>query len=232
MYYFSADTEVLEKKLQSYHRIGKFSLSELVKTLRSDSVGEVKDYRPTVIAFELNQKNLEILPRIIEHAQGYLFRKIWEKKGEELHKSSEKLLPMNDVIPKVWIPVLKQWTHLCKQLISGDILFSEVEKWFKGISSNEADLKKEFSLIQSLIEDSPTDWIEERLSQIVKHRKLKECLYGAGAIVDVVETYNMEGDFSQIQDIFKMIMKIFSLLIFVPVFQTTTTSKNMLKEYV
>lgn len=196
----------METELKVFSNPAMVPLSQLVKTvILEDLKNDIEHYRPIVTVFELSSEDLAILPKIPAYCKGFLFLKIWEKKGIELERKNGKLLPLNEVFFKVWQPSLELWQNLCIQLKTGDMLFSEFEKWFREIGGNNAELKKEFLHIESFENVANANWIKERLFQIDKHRDLKSCLYGAEAIMEVVTVYELKGNFTQIQDIIGLV---------------------------
>jgi hypothetical protein len=52
-----------------------------------------------------------------------------------------------------------------------------------------------------LEKDDNDKWVDKRLDQIQKYRNLKECMFGAEVILEVVETFELKGNFKQIRDI-------------------------------
>lgn len=202
---YQADAALLETKLKEFSNTDIISLNALVQTRILEHLKGVEHYKPVVIVFELSSEELEIVPKILTCCKGYLFLKIWEKKGLELEKKTGKLLPVNEIFEKVWQPAFELWRNLCNQLKTGDMLFSDFEKWFKEIAGNTNSLRKEFLYIESIENVENTNWIKDRLFQIEKHRDLKSCLYGAEAIMEVVTVYELKGNFTQIQDIIGLV---------------------------
>lgn len=201
--YIVADTALLETKLKIFSKpdkSDKVSLNKLVKTVTLENLKDPENYRPVVKVFELCNEELEILPKIIELCKGLLFLKIWEKKGIELQKQLGRNVQMNEIFEKVWQPALEQWKTLSKKLKTGEMFFTEFEKWFR--TKDSSTLKKEFRLLDN---EGDTSWIEERLYQIQQHGTIRSCVHGAKAIMEVVNAFDLKGDFSQIQEIIKLV---------------------------
>ncbi|XP_063441660.1 E3 ubiquitin-protein ligase rnf213-alpha-like [Mytilus trossulus] len=194
-----ADTASLLTKLQVFQEPDMISLNKLVTTRLLENLKDPENYEPMVTVFGLRQDELDILPKIIEHCKGLLFIKIWEKKGTELQKKLERDVKINEVFDKVWQPALEQWRTLSKKLRSGDMHFSEFDKWFE--TKDRSTLKKEFLLFGN---DRDNSWIDERLDQIERHGNIRNYLYGARAIMEVVNAFDLKGDFNQIKDIIKL----------------------------
>ncbi|XP_052062680.1 E3 ubiquitin-protein ligase rnf213-alpha-like isoform X2 [Mytilus californianus] len=194
-----ADTTILQTKLKDFHEPVMTSLKKLVKTELLENLKDPENYKPMVTVFGLCQEELNILPKILEHCKGLLFIKIWEKKGTDLKKQLGRDVHMDEVFEKVWKPALEQWRSLSKKLRSGNMLFTEFDKWFT--TKDRSTLKKEFLLFDN---NKNVSWIEERLDQIERHGNIRNYLYGAKAIMEVVNAFNLKGDFSQIKDIIKL----------------------------
>ena len=186
-------------------------LNQLVKTMPLEDLKDIELYKPTVTVFELCVEELEILPKILELCKGVFFMKIWEKKGIEAEKQNGKQIQVTEIFEKVWKPAFEQWTNLSEKLRMGNMLFSEFEKWFKTSSRDETGLRAEFLLLDN---EGNTKWVDERLDQIKKYSDLKSCAYGAQAIMTVVNTFELKGDFSQIQEIVKLVSCKFTLALF------------------
>jgi hypothetical protein len=89
---------------------------------------------------------------------------------------------------------------LCEKLKTGNLLFSEFEKFFK---TADFDILRE-ELIR-LSRGGDTSWIDKRLDQLQKYRNLRSCSFGANAIMEVVKEYDLQGDFSQIIEIIELV---------------------------
>ncbi|CAG2252463.1 unnamed protein product [Mytilus edulis] len=98
---YYTDTSIMETKLKVFSNPAMVPLSQLVKTvILEDLKNDIEHYRPIVTVFELSSEDLAILPKIPAYCKGFLFLKIWEKKGIELERKNGKLLPLNEVFLK------------------------------------------------------------------------------------------------------------------------------------
>ena len=188
----------MEEKLKALENVDKYDLNMIMKTISLEEREQIQKYRPTVSVFEFSDEELEILPLINDHCQGLLFMKLWEKKGTEL--SGQKVLSVKEVLDEVWTPTLDQWNDLCRKLESGNMMFSEFEHLFR--NTNIDNLRQEFHLIAK---EGNGEWIQERLVQVEKFRNLIACRFGAEAILEVVTEFELEGDFSQIEDVLELV---------------------------
>ncbi|XP_052062754.1 E3 ubiquitin-protein ligase rnf213-alpha-like isoform X2 [Mytilus californianus] len=194
-----ADTALLETKLKIFSAPDMVCLNKLVKTPLLENIKNPDTYQPIVTVFDLCPEELNILPNILECCKGLLFLKIWEKKGIEQQKQLGRNVHINEVFEKVWQPALEQWKTLSKNLKQGDMFFTDFEKWFK--NKDSSTLEKEFRLLDN---DGDTSWIKERLYQIKQHGNIRNYVHGAKAIIEVVNAFDLKGDFSQIQEIIKL----------------------------
>lgn len=188
----------MDEKLKALENVDKYDLNMIVKTISLEEIKQSQEYRPTVLVFEFSDEELEILPLINDHCQGLLFMKLWEKRGREL--SGQKVLSVKEVLDEVWTPTSDQWNDLCRKLETGNMLFSEFEQFFK--TTNIDNLRQEFQLIAR---EGNGEWIEDRLVQVEKFRNLRACRFGAEAILEVVTEFELEGDFSQIEDVLELV---------------------------
>ncbi|VDI83612.1 Hypothetical predicted protein, partial [Mytilus galloprovincialis] len=154
------------------------SLNKLVKTPLLENIKNPETYQPIVTVFELCPEELNILPKILECCKGLLFMKIWEKKGIEQQKQLGRNVHINEVFEKVWQPALEQWKTLSKNLKTGDMFFTDFEKWFK--TKDSSTLEKEFRLLDN---EGDTSWIKERLYQIEQHGTIRSCTGGEDTVM-------------------------------------------------
>ncbi|XP_076113430.1 E3 ubiquitin-protein ligase RNF213-like [Mytilus galloprovincialis] len=195
-----ADTEPLKYQLKTVITgdINAVSLDTLVDTSILHQQRDLESYQPIIIAFKLlSPQNMQVVPDIVNCCQGSLFMKIWKKKGKEMKKNLGRKLSINEVFNYVWHQTLLDWKILCKKFVSGDLTFTEFNKWFKTRDPDE--LRKELMFLDS---HRNTQWIDERLYQIKNFEILENCIYGAKVIIEVINEFDLkEKHFSQIFDI-------------------------------
>ena len=196
----TGDTRNIEARIKSFAKLEDVSLNMLCKPALVDNVRNAKRYRPVILAFGLKQEVLDILPKILECSNGELFMKLWEKRGNEMAKQKGRNLVMEEIFTELWEPTYRFWCVLCEKLKTGNLLFSEFEKFFK---TADIDILRE-ELIR-LSRGGDTSWINKRLDQLQKYRNLRSCSFGANAIMEVVKEYDLQGDFSQIIEIIELV---------------------------
>ena len=190
-------------QLKMHNSTDRVCLNQLVRTVSlKDLKRTIELYQPTVTVFELCPEEFEMLPKILACSKSSFFMRIWEKKGTDLENQNGELIDVKDVFDKVWKPTFELWTNLTKKLREGNMLFSEFEEWFE--AKSEMKLRQEFSVLAS---DGKTEWINKRIFEIKKYGDLKNCLSGAETIMKVAKAFELEGDFSQIQDIITLVSR-------------------------
>lgn len=201
---YKADTEPLKDQLKTVitDDINAVSLDTLVDTSILSQQRDLESYQPIIIAFKLlSPQNMQRVPDIVNCCQGSLFMKIWKKKGKEVNKNLSRMLTINEVFNCVWHQALRDWQILCKKFVSGDLTFTEFNKWFKTRDPDE--LRKELMFLDN---HKNTQWIDERLFQVKNFDMLENCIYGAKVIIEVVKEFDLkEENFIQIFDISRVV---------------------------
>ncbi|XP_063403574.1 E3 ubiquitin-protein ligase rnf213-alpha-like [Mytilus trossulus] len=196
--YCKAYTGEMKEKIISLESLDTYPLKDLVKTEQFNEITDIEKHRPFVKVFKLSQDQLDILPDIMECSRSLLFTKLWEERGIELKKKKIRTLIIQEVFSEVWDPTAKLWKTICQKLKSGDLLFSEFDRFFR--KTEIATLQNELILLER---EGNTSWVDERLYQVENYRNLKSCEFGAEAILEVVKAFDLKGDFNQIITICK-----------------------------
>ncbi|VDH96739.1 Hypothetical predicted protein [Mytilus galloprovincialis] len=160
---------------------------------------DIKKYRPRIIAFKLNAEILEALPEIIHRSNGKLFQRVWDNTAEDVRKSLNRALRIDDIMEHVWKPAYKEWKALHQRLKTGEIFFREFDRLCGHIDLEI--LPKEFLILE---DGKKSDWIKERVEQITSYKNLQNCLDGASIIKRVVKEFELKGDFQPVKQIWKM----------------------------
>lgn len=127
--------------------------------------------------------------------------KLWERRGKKCVDDMEGVpLTTDEVLSLVWEPVYENLQAITKRIKDGTMLFSEFQKHFG--SMPDEHLIKELGHFSA---DGDKEWIKKRMEQIQQHRMVKQCVNGAHVIMNVVETYGLEGDFQQMNLIVEMV---------------------------
>jgi hypothetical protein len=117
---------------------------------------------------------------------------------------------IQEVLQEVWVSTADKWRSICQKLKIGALLFTEFDDYFG--KTEKDNLRLELNLLEK---DDNNKWVDERLDQIQKYRNLKECMFGAEAILEVVETFELKVNFKQIRYIHELV----SILINKDIFQ-------------
>ena len=198
---FLANTSKLEEQIKRIPKFDRVSLKNICD--KGEVPKDIKKYQPKVIAFEVDRYILDTLPELIRCTKGNIFIFIWDKFATEFHKTILRPLEIDELIEHVWKPTFKEWGHLHHILKTGEILFSELESICERF--DQKTLKREFLLLEGVESDNKINWIQERTDQMNKYRNLQNCLDGASVIMEVVEEFELEGNFKAIEQILKLV---------------------------
>jgi hypothetical protein len=225
----------LEEKIRSFERLENIGLNALCKVAILEELKNQEKYQPIVIAFGLDENVLQTIPHILKCGEGLLFTTLWDRRGNDIAKQKGRPLDFDEILMEVWEPTYKFWSDLCTRLKSGDLKFSEFEKYFK--TANLETLKDE---LMKLSQDGNHKWIDSRLDQLEKYRNLQSCMFGAQAIMELVKEYDLkEKNFSQILEIVDLVRCYFNITIAknksrkhykVSRFMTNSVKKNNIKK--
>lgn len=195
---FLVNTFDIEEQMKKVHNFEDRPLSEICAEV--DVPKDVRKYKPRIIAFEINAEILEALPEIIRCSNGNLFIKMWDKCAVEVRKRFDHALGIDEIMEHVWKPACKEWKALHQRLKTGEIFFREFDS-LCGRMDPEA-LRKEFLILE---DGKKSSWIKERIEQMTRYKNLQNCLDGASIIMEVVEEFELEGDFQPIRQIMRMV---------------------------
>ncbi|XP_076109129.1 E3 ubiquitin-protein ligase rnf213-alpha-like [Mytilus galloprovincialis] len=192
-----ANTTVLEEQSRKFQELDKVALKDICAKV--DIPKEVKKYKPRVIAFEIKRGMLEELPEVIRCSSGVLFIRIWDKLAADFRRTVKRALQVHEIMDHVWRPAYTEWKGLHQRLKTGEIFFKEFDTLCG--SMQPETLKKEFIILEG---GKKPSWIKERIEQMSRYKNLQNCLDGASIIMQVVEEFELEGDFQPIRQIMQM----------------------------
>lgn len=195
---FAANTTVLEEQSRKFQELDKVALKDICAKV--DIPKEVKKYKPRVIAFEIKRGMLEELPEVIRCSSGVLFIRIWDKLAADFRRTVKRALQVDEIMDHVWRPAYTEWKGLHQRLKTGEIFFKEFDTLCG--SMQPETLKKEFIILEG---GKKPSWIKERIEQMSRYKNLQNCLDGASIIMQVVEEFELEGDFQPIRQIMQMV---------------------------
>ncbi|XP_060084373.1 E3 ubiquitin-protein ligase rnf213-alpha-like [Ylistrum balloti] len=184
--------ETVERQLRDLKNFEKVPVAELCKPGVLTDMMHPDEYQPVVTAFELAQEELDLLPQMKHCFQSLIFTTKWDFTGQKVVKQKERVLSIAETFEHVWQPTLDWWNSVVGKIKQGSMTFKEFNKLFGNMENKE--LEKEFSSMER-----NGAWIEERMNQIQLFRDLENCVEGARIILQVVETYKLNGDFGPIE---------------------------------
>lgn len=198
---FLANTSKLEEQIKRIPTFDRVSLKNICDKVEVPK--DIKKYQPKVIAFEVDRYILDTLPEMIRCTKGNIFIITWDKFATEFRKTILRPLEIDELIEHVWKPTFEEWQHLHHRLKTGEIFFSEFERICGQF--DQKTLKREFLLLEGVESDEEIHWIQERIDQMNKYRNLQNCLDGASVIMEVVEEFELKGNFNAIEQILKLV---------------------------
>ncbi|XP_071137105.1 E3 ubiquitin-protein ligase rnf213-alpha-like [Mytilus edulis] len=187
----------LEEQTRKFQELDKVSLKDISD--KGQVPKDIKKYKPKVIAFEIESDVLEVLPEVIRCSSGNLFIRIWEKLATDFRRTVKRALEISEIMDHVWHPAYREWKGLHQRLKTGEIYFKEFDTICGGMDPET--LKKEFLILE---DGKKQSWIKERAEQLTRYKNLQYCLDGASIIMEVVEEFELEGDFQPIRQIMQM----------------------------
>nr|XP_022293483.1 E3 ubiquitin-protein ligase rnf213-alpha-like isoform X1 [Crassostrea virginica] len=198
--HIEVDTLQFDEALTTFRELKGHKISTFCNPASLGRVADVAAYVPDICAFPVEEEILEIIPQLQRCSRGTLFMKLWERKGKKCVEEKQGIpLTSDEVISIVWEPVYEKIQAISKQIRDGTMLFTEFQKHFGKF--NDDCLVEE---LQHLAVDGDREWIKKRMEQIIEHRTVQQCVKGALIIMDVVKTYELEGNFQQISLIVEM----------------------------
>ncbi|CAG2194995.1 RNF213 [Mytilus edulis] len=159
----------------------------------------IEQYYPEVTAFNLPSSQLKAIFSVVKSCKGDLFLQLWDVRGQSVSNEIEQITGIDKIIENVLLPTMRDWQELHNELVSGTITFREFEKLCG--KAGDQDVKE---LLSPFEYGKDCSWIHERIIQMSRYRSLHTCLDAAKIIRDIVEMYDMDGDFETVKRILIM----------------------------
>ncbi|XP_021363650.1 E3 ubiquitin-protein ligase rnf213-alpha-like, partial [Mizuhopecten yessoensis] len=189
---FGVKREALERRYRSLQNLDDVQMVQLCKPGVLDDMMHPNEYQPVVTAFELSPEELDLIPQMKHCFNSTVFTTKWDSTGQKVARQREEMLSIAETFEHVWQPSIVWWTSVKTKLKEGSMTFQEFSKLFGNMDS--PTLEREFSLMD---ENGP--WIKERTDEIQLYRNLAKCVEGAKIILQVVDKYDLKGDFTPIK---------------------------------
>ncbi|KAL3881512.1 hypothetical protein ACJMK2_027944 [Sinanodonta woodiana] len=150
------------------------------------------EFQPEIKAFSLSSAVISVLELLHTSFRSNIFLNLWHDIGQ-----SSKASTVDEVIEQVWKPVYSKMNQLTDRLVSGEILFAEIEHYLGNIYRVDYDkMVDELRLL-----NVPEECARERVKQLQQLRQMEACVDGAKTILNVAKAYDLEGDFEVIKTI-------------------------------
>ncbi|KAK3585576.1 hypothetical protein CHS0354_036763 [Potamilus streckersoni] len=148
------------------------------------------EFQPQIKAFRLSNGVVSVLELLHSSFRSNIFLNLWQDIGH-----SSKASTLDEVIEQVWKPVYSKMRGLTDSLLSGEILFAEMEHYLGNIY--KVDYQKMVDEMKLL--DVPEECAQERVKQLQQLRQMEACVDGAKTILNVAKAYELNGDFEVIR---------------------------------
>ncbi|XP_062615790.1 E3 ubiquitin-protein ligase RNF213-like, partial [Saccostrea cucullata] len=196
--HFSVETDIYNTVLEKFSQLDEFSIANLCHPVGSKTVHNLDSYVPTICGFEVDEELITHIQDLKRNSSEKLFIKLWTKRGGKCVEDKKGIpLTIEEVISKVWKPVYEDLTT-AKRIQNGSMFFREFQTYYMKTGDNLInDLK-------SLSADGSVDWINEKMDQFLMYSTVQQCVEGATTIKNVIDTYDLEGQFEHLNIILEL----------------------------
>ena len=157
--------------------------------------------KPNINFFKITDDVKHKLRELYKIKDGIMFQRIWKLQSNRTSETNHNI-SINDIFIDVYDPTCELMKVMLEKLKDGSILLCEVDEYF----GNDLTIDQLLYEIRSMeFIDSTEDWVSERMSQIEKYRKMRSDLKGAKGILKLKETYDLEGDFSGLDQLIETV---------------------------
>ena len=134
-----------------------------------------------------------------------LFDKLWNV--QLIAHNKDGTLTFDDIIKKVWVPVLKQCTDIHEQLRSSKITLTQVNQYFKQHSEKQEVLAQELTSIHLAVQKchkkdaTNVKWIKAITTKMQQYWELSTYADAAHAFLKIRDALHLTGDFSLVMGV-------------------------------
>ena len=194
-YIFSVDDElrVLRNKIdQDYHDL---SIRELCTPGTSG--------RCDVIFFKLNSMSNEMVSKMPALKGSQIFNNLWQKYGGSKRDSVVSM----EMIFTIWSKICDKLQSKSQEFLDGEMQLQEVDKYIKMFDNDYKALEDEFIFLLKYFggETTVLDYVKEKIwsviSKVKSYKKLFDCRQAAQAILELRKRFDLQGDFSKVEEI-------------------------------
>ena len=176
--------------MESYAKLKICQLYEVI---------EGEETYPLFIINDCNVKEmLEFFAIMMEEYKTHISRNIWN-----YHVQKHSVLPLPEVVTKIWGPVFKEMHQLIEKLCDKSVTLKEIDNFLKGILTQ--NLEEE---IQRLVEGCnlclgktvSTTWISQLVLSVNFYRNICNAQRAAQVILDVKNVLMLTGNFEELKE--------------------------------
>jgi hypothetical protein len=156
-----------------------------------------------MVFFNLDDKFYEMVSKITEMKYSQIFKKLWQKYGENL---KNELVTMEVLFTKIWSRILDKLKSINEQFLDGEMQLKKVDKYLVICNTDYDTLEKEFMLISRYFSGTAhLGEVKKKLGVSIKkvksYKQLFDAQQAALAILELQEVMCLEGDFSEVENI-------------------------------
>lgn len=149
-------------------------------------------YNPEIIFFSLIRNNIHMLNGLWNLKASVVFKEfMWYGYAKHMTDEFKEDCKLDLIMTKVWEPAQKLWDLFCQEVESGKLTFKRTDELFGAFGKNYIGIEKELHMT-----GNRQDVVQERLEQIRRYHRLKQCIRGAHMIIKLRDNFGLSGDFS------------------------------------
>lgn len=193
------------------------SLNKLVLVQPFDAEGKLKTAgSPRVLWYSTGMNALKMTTNMHKLRDSNLILASWVKGAASLaakHPSPAPIaLTLTQVCDNIWTPLLMEFLSLGVSIAEANITFRTLSQFLEE-SGDQGDgklVKTELSLMSDMLSEAgrfraEENWVQLRLDQIQKYRRLHEAAAAASAVLKVAEKMKLSGSFAQIETLSQLV---------------------------
>ena len=132
-----------------------------------------------------------------------MFNNLWKKYGGSIRDSVVSV----EMIFTIWSKICHKLQSKSQEFLDGEMQLQKVDKYIKMFENDYKALEDEFMFLLKYFGDETTklDHVEEKLgcviSKVKSYKKLFDSRQAAQAILELRERFDLQGDFSEVEEI-------------------------------
>ncbi|KAL3881523.1 hypothetical protein ACJMK2_027955, partial [Sinanodonta woodiana] len=152
-----------------------------------------EQFLPQSTAFKLAAEVANVLEPLYAWSRSNIFRTLWQDIHAQVTVES-----FEEVCSQIWIPVSSSMKDIINRITTGEIKFLEMKNLL-GIIDEYEKMREEMTLI-----NVPEKQAKERVEQLRQFQQMEAFIKWAKTILDVAKSYELTGDFKEIEAVASM----------------------------